>query len=394
MRHTRAVLALVFVAGLAGSIVATEVQRRAFAARNSSGTYSLPSGNPVVSHTSISTAWANTTLADIGTELTNSIDRGGRGSPTAQISFYAGSISAPGVSFISDLGSGLYRAASHDLRMSVNGVDLQKWTTTGATVPLGLTATQSQANAAGITTTGNGTAAGATSTGGATNGNGGNFAAGGSSPGANGDPASAGVTGTGSGAGDGVGGFGGASNGSGVFGMGGATNGIGVSGNGAGTGAGGNFSNGTAATSGTRQDALILTNGDIKLDGVVNPASTTAIKNRLTPKNIIKAWGFLTVTGSGGTSATCVVTDGFNLASCSSPAVRLVDVTMASALANTNFAVTAMSDTAGCIHAQNVSEQGNQRSTTVAGIFSGSDLAGFWSNGQVCTLSVIIIGAQ
>lgn len=53
--------------------------------RNGSGTYTLPAGNPVVSGTPISSSWANTTLSDIGSELTNSIDKSGRTVPTANL---------------------------------------------------------------------------------------------------------------------------------------------------------------------------------------------------------------------------------------------------------------------------------------------------------------------
>jgi hypothetical protein len=46
--------------------------------RNGSGTYSLPAGNPVVTGTTISSTWANTTLADIATALTNSVASDGQ----------------------------------------------------------------------------------------------------------------------------------------------------------------------------------------------------------------------------------------------------------------------------------------------------------------------------
>jgi hypothetical protein len=55
-------------------------------ARNGTGTYSLPSPqNPVVDDTPITTDWANTTLTDIATEITNSIDKGGRTTATANL---------------------------------------------------------------------------------------------------------------------------------------------------------------------------------------------------------------------------------------------------------------------------------------------------------------------
>ena len=46
--------------------------------RNGSGTYTLPAGNPVVTGTTISSTWANTTLTDIATALSNSIAADGQ----------------------------------------------------------------------------------------------------------------------------------------------------------------------------------------------------------------------------------------------------------------------------------------------------------------------------
>lgn len=53
--------------------------------RNGSGVYTLPAGNPVVTLTQISSTWANNTLSDIATEITNSIDKSGRTVPTANL---------------------------------------------------------------------------------------------------------------------------------------------------------------------------------------------------------------------------------------------------------------------------------------------------------------------
>lgn len=47
-------------------------------ARNGSGTYVLPSGNPVVTGTSITSNWANTTLSDVATALTGSVAADGQ----------------------------------------------------------------------------------------------------------------------------------------------------------------------------------------------------------------------------------------------------------------------------------------------------------------------------
>jgi hypothetical protein len=46
--------------------------------RNGSGIYNLPAGNPVVTGTTISTTWANSTLTDIQNALTQSVSADGQ----------------------------------------------------------------------------------------------------------------------------------------------------------------------------------------------------------------------------------------------------------------------------------------------------------------------------
>ena len=46
--------------------------------RNGSGTYSLPAGNPVVTGTTISSSWANNTMNDIASALTDSVAADGQ----------------------------------------------------------------------------------------------------------------------------------------------------------------------------------------------------------------------------------------------------------------------------------------------------------------------------
>ena len=53
--------------------------------RNGAGVYSLPAGNPVVTGTTISSTWANTSLSDIATALTQSLAKDGQTVPTANI---------------------------------------------------------------------------------------------------------------------------------------------------------------------------------------------------------------------------------------------------------------------------------------------------------------------
>jgi len=54
------------------------VQKEQKMSRNGNGTYNLPAGNPVVSGTTISSTWANTTLSDIASALTGSIASDGQ----------------------------------------------------------------------------------------------------------------------------------------------------------------------------------------------------------------------------------------------------------------------------------------------------------------------------
>ena len=68
--------------------------------RNGSGTYTLPAGNPVVTGTTISSTWANNSLSDIATALTQSLAKDGQTTPTANIpmgSFKLTGLGAPTV---------------------------------------------------------------------------------------------------------------------------------------------------------------------------------------------------------------------------------------------------------------------------------------------------------
>jgi hypothetical protein len=192
-------------------------------ARNASGTMALVSGNPVVTGTTITSTWANNTLSDIATELTDSLSRSNKGAMLAPLTGYVGTVSLPGYTFSGDTNTGLYWVVADDFAAAVGGTKVQEWRTDGVTFTPGITVTQSQSNTAAGVFTGNGTASGLTTTGGGTNG--------------------AGVTATG-----------------------GATNGVGVSGTGAGTGNGGTFTggatgNGIAATGTSTGSGAEITGG-------------------------------------------------------------------------------------------------------------------------------------
>src|SRR5882672_900514 len=89
--------------------------------RNGSGTYTLPSGNPVVSGTLIQSTWANPTMADIAAELTNSLARNGAGGMTGPLQLSNGSAATPALSFSSETTMGLYRIGAAQLGISVAG---------------------------------------------------------------------------------------------------------------------------------------------------------------------------------------------------------------------------------------------------------------------------------
>lgn len=101
--------------------------------RNSSGTYSLPAGNPVVTNTLIQSTWANTTLSDVSTAMTDSLDRNGRGAMLAPLKNIDGTAVAPALTFSSEGTMGIYRAAAGVLGFAVGGALVLSLTSTGLT---------------------------------------------------------------------------------------------------------------------------------------------------------------------------------------------------------------------------------------------------------------------
>ncbi len=96
-------------------------------ARDASGNYTLPAGNPVAGGTTITATWGNTTMLDVGTELTASLDRSGQGGMLAGLKGFAGSVSLPSFTFSSEISSGMYYVGTGDFRMSVLGTTTTKW---------------------------------------------------------------------------------------------------------------------------------------------------------------------------------------------------------------------------------------------------------------------------
>jgi len=252
--------------------------------RNSSGSYVLPSGNPVVTRTLISSLWSNTTFGDIASELSSSLDRSGRGPMLAPLLLSSGVAGAPGLSFAAEATSGLYRAGTNDLRMQIASNTIAQWLATGLVVPVGITATQSTTNGAAVTATGNGTGpavsasggnsggAGVSATGGGTSGIGVSGTGGSSNgtgvSGIGGGTAGVGVRGLGTGASSGGSFTGGATSGAGVHGIGGASNGNGAWGEGTGSGSGGLFTGGAANGAGVTATGGSFGTGGVFAGGV------------------------------------------------------------------------------------------------------------------------------
>jgi hypothetical protein len=121
--------------------------------RNAGGTYSLPAGNPVVTNTTITVTWGNSTCSDIGAEITNSLDRYGRGGMLAPLQLVDGVLAAPGLCFTSDPTTGFARLAAGTLSMICQGVEIARITNTGLThyTPYTLAAVRNSKSAPAIT---------------------------------------------------------------------------------------------------------------------------------------------------------------------------------------------------------------------------------------------------
>lgn len=105
--------------------------------RNGSGTYSLPAGNPVVTGTTISSTWANNTLADIATALTGSIAADGQTTASGNLPMGGNVHTNVGNATLRTMYASAAQVEDGSLNYltSVSGVD-----TITATAPVGMTA--------------------------------------------------------------------------------------------------------------------------------------------------------------------------------------------------------------------------------------------------------------
>lgn len=92
--------------------------------RDAAGTYTLPGAyNPVVIGEFVTAEWANTTLADIASCITDSLSRSGIGGMLATLRFADGSLIAPGMAFTNESTSGIARLSDHNVSTIVLGIE-------------------------------------------------------------------------------------------------------------------------------------------------------------------------------------------------------------------------------------------------------------------------------
>ena len=101
--------------------------------RNSSGTFSLPLP-AVVTGTVIESAWANASLEDIAQNISESLDRYGRGGMLAPLRNVDGTEALPSITFTAETGTGLYRPDSNKIGIAVAGVGKVIVSSTGTTI--------------------------------------------------------------------------------------------------------------------------------------------------------------------------------------------------------------------------------------------------------------------
>jgi microcystin-dependent protein len=116
--------------------------------RNGSGSFSVAS--TFTSGTTISSSTMNSVLEDIGSELTNSVAKDGQSTMTGQLKAASGTVSAPGIAFGSDTGTGIRRSASGTMKVVVSGADVATIDSGGLTMESGYTIEDQ----AGVTVTG------------------------------------------------------------------------------------------------------------------------------------------------------------------------------------------------------------------------------------------------
>lgn len=91
--------------------------------RNSQGTYSLPS-TPLQDNTTIVVAPHNANYQDLGAEITNSLDRTGKGGMTGQFKAANGTAPLPGMAYVQDPDTGWRRSGANTNTAVAGGADV------------------------------------------------------------------------------------------------------------------------------------------------------------------------------------------------------------------------------------------------------------------------------
>ena len=94
--------------------------------RNGSGTYSLPAGNPVVTGTTISSTWANSTLTDLATAMTGSLASDGQTTATGNLNL--------GTNKITNMADGTASTDAASVSQVTSAVAITGGTITGVTI--------------------------------------------------------------------------------------------------------------------------------------------------------------------------------------------------------------------------------------------------------------------
>lgn len=98
---------------------------------------------PYTAGSVISSSVINARFSDIETEITDSLNRSGKGGMLAALRGTDGTVTAPAISFTSETGTGLYRIGSSDLGLSINQAKTGEWTANGYRSANGAVATPS-----------------------------------------------------------------------------------------------------------------------------------------------------------------------------------------------------------------------------------------------------------
>lgn len=88
--------------------------------RNSSGTFSLPAGQPVVTGATIDATVFNTLTADLASEITDSLDRSGKGAMLQPLQLTDGDDTHPSLAFANDSTLGIWNSGG-DLCITQGG---------------------------------------------------------------------------------------------------------------------------------------------------------------------------------------------------------------------------------------------------------------------------------